>query len=411
MKRKLSLLMALLLLLGGISLSAMAEPEVKLSFLSWQNETTLQPILDGFAAKYPHIKLDLQFAPPVNDYVEKFRLLATSNELPDLFVTAAENKREVMDNHMALDLSDLPAVARLGEANIKTYTDSEGKLVAFAPDAWIAGVFYNKKILADNGIEKPTNYTQFIASMKTLKDAGVQPWAFSATNLYDPLQGYVMTETIAKDGDYDAKVDRGELTYADGWTKPVELWVKDYVEAEMIPEEALGLDGEQTMNAFINGEAAYTIGATWSVRNIDEKNPDLEYGMLPWFGTDDQTSWVTGAAGVGWSINANTKHPEEARLFLEYISSDEALTMFQQQTGSLMAVSGIEYDIHPVIAMCVDKLQTGEIYLPAVAWKHSGALGQVMLIGTQEVVMGAATGEDLVQDMDDKWAELEAAQR
>ena len=409
MKKILAFVLVLILGTGMASATALAQETVTLTFLSWQNETTLQPILDAFTAAHPNIKIDLQYAPPVNDYVEKFRLLVTSNELPDIFVTAAENKLEVMEGGMAMDLSGLAMVASLSEVNRSTYTDASGKLVAFAPDAWIAAVFYNKKLLGDNGIAVPANYTQYIASLKALQAAGVAPWAFQAGNLYDPLQGYVATETIAKDRGYDAKVDAGELTYKDGWTVPMELWGKDYVESGVIPEEALGLDGEQCMNAFINGEAAYTVGATWNVTSIDEKNPDLEYGMLPWFGTDDKTAWCTGAAGVGWSINANTAHPEEARLFLEFITSADSLKTFQAQTGGLLAVSGIEYNIHPVIAMCIDKLYAGNFYLPAVAWKHSGALGQVMLTGTQEVVMGVSAGEEVVQAMDDKWAELEAA--
>jgi len=411
MKKILAFVLVLVLGIGMASMPGFAEETVTLTFLSWQNETTLQPILDAFAAAYPNIKIDLQYAPPVNDYVEKFRLLVTSNELPDIFVTAAENKLEVMEGGLAMDLSGLAMVSRLSAVNKSTYTDPSGKLVAIAPDAWIASIFYNKKLLEDNGIAVPTNYEEYIASFKALQDAGVAPWVFNANNLYDPLQGYVATETIAKDRDYDAKVDAGKLTYKDGWSTPMQLWVKDYVESGVIPEEALGLDGEQSMNAFINGEAAYTVGATWSVVSIDQKNPDLQYGMLPWFGLDGKTAWCTGAAGVGWSINASTKHPEEALTFLEFLVSDDSLKAFQAKTGGLLAVTGIEYNVHPVIAMCIDKLYEGNFYLPAVAWKHSGALGQVMLTGTQEVVMGASTGEDVVQAMDDKWAELEAAQQ
>ena len=291
MKKGLALLLTLVLMASLVSVTALADDTVTLSFLSWQNETTLQPILDAFSAAYPNIVIDLQYAPPVNDYLEKFRLLVASDELTDIFVTAAENKLEVMEGGYAVDLSDLPMVANLGAANISTYSDANGKLIAFAPDAWMAAIFYNKGILDANGIAVPTNYTEYIASMKTLQANGVVPWVFQAGNLYDPLQGYVMTETIAKDRNYDAKVDAGELTYADGWTIPMNLWVQDYVASGVIPEEALGLDGDQCINSFINGEAAYTVGATWNVTSIDEKNPDLDYGMLPWFGTDDETQW------------------------------------------------------------------------------------------------------------------------
>lgn len=408
MKKLLSLSLIIIIMMTFL-IPTLAQGTVTLSFLSWQNETTLQPIIDAFEAAYPNIKVDLQFAPPVNDYLEKFRVLVAAGELPDIFVTAAENKAEVMENELAVDLMDLPEVAHLSAANKNTYTDSNGRLVAFAPDAWIASIFYNKAILDEVGIAVPTNHAEYVDSMSKLKAAGKQPWVFSSGNLYDPLQGYVATETIAKDPNYDNKVNAGELTYVDGWTRPLQLWKEYYLDPGYVPEEALGMDGDQAMNAFINGEAVYTIGATWSVANIDEANPDLDYGMLPWFAVDSDDTWCTGAAGVGWSINKNAKEPEAARLFLEFISNPDQLSVFQKQTGGLLAVDNVQYEMHPVIAMCEEQLKAGRFYLPAVAWKHSGALGQLMTAGTQEILMGVKSVEELAVSFDEKFAELEAA--
>lgn len=124
------------------------------------------------------------YAPPVQDYVEKFQIMYSTGDLPDVFVTAAENKGEVLDNDIAMDISYLPAFEKMSDKNKETYT-KDGKIYAFAPDAWIAGIFYNKKILEDNGIAVPTNREEYLASMAALKANGIQPWAFCSTNLYD----------------------------------------------------------------------------------------------------------------------------------------------------------------------------------------------------------------------------------
>lgn len=385
------------------------KPSGTLTFLSWQNETIMQPILDGFKEKYPDVSIDLIYAPPVQDYIEKFQIMYSTGDLPDVFVTAAENKTEVLDNDIAMDISYLPAFERMSEKNKETYT-KDGKIYAFAPDAWIAGIFYNKKILADNGIEVPTNREEYLASMKTLKDNGVQPWAFCSTNLYDPIQGYVATETIDKNAKYDAQVNNGELTYADGWAEPINLWASDYLDPGYINQDALGLTGDQVNEMFAFEECAYVVGATWSVATLDELNPDLEYGMLPWFGTQDGTAWMTGATGVGWSINSKAKNLPAAKAFLEYLSSDESLKIFQEQTGGLLAVSGIDFPIHPTIEEGYSYLLDGKFYLPAVEWKYSDALGKEMLIGMQEILTGNIAPAQLVDNMDKKRVELDAEQ-
>ena len=384
-------------------------PSGTLTFLSWQNETVMQPLLDGFKEKYPDVSVDLIYAPPVQDYVEKFQIMYSTGDLPDVFVTAAENKGEVLDNDIAKDISYLPAFEKMSDKNKETYT-KDGKIYAFAPDAWIAGIFYNKKILEDNGIAVPTNREEYLASMATLKANGIQPWAFCSTNLYDPIQGYVATETINKNGSYDSQVNNGELTYADGWSEPVSLWAADYLEPGYINQDALGLTGDQVNEMFAFEECAYMIGATWSVATLDELNPDLEYGMLPWFGTEDGVAWMTGATGVGWSINAKAKNMPAAKAFLEYLSSDESLKIFQEQTGGLLAVDGIDFPIHPTIEEGYPYLLEGKFYLPAVEWKYSDALGNEMLIGTQEILTGNITPEQLVENMDKKRTELDAEQ-
>ena len=380
-----------------------------ITFLSWNNETVMDPVLQGFRDANPDVTIDLIYAPPIQDYVEKFQILYSTGEMTDVFLTVAENKAAVLDNEIALDISYLDIFDRLSQKNIDTYS-RDGKVYAFAPDGWYCGVLYNKNILADNGIEAPTNYEEFNQSMVTLKENGVQPWVFCSTNLYDPIQGYVATETISADPQYDEKVNNGELTYADGWTKPMELWKQNYLDAGMINEDALGLTGDQANEIFAFEEAAYMVGASWAPAALEELNPDLEYGMLPWFGTEDGVAWMTGAAGVGWSINKDAKNMDGAKALLEYLTTDEALTVFQQETSGILAVEGIDFPLNPVLEEGYQYFLDGKYYLPATAWKYSDALGNNMTINTQEIVAGNMTIEEFVQDMDDTRTELDAAQ-
>lgn len=414
MKRLFALALVFTLVFACLPLSAgSAEAEkVKISFLSWQNETTMMPVLEPYLAANPNVELDFQYAPPVQDYVEKFRMLVTAGELPDMFVSCAENKLEVYTNGLAVRLNEMPIMERLGQANKDAYTDANGNIIAFTPDAWIAAIFYNEDLLKQAGCEVPTNRDEYLNSMKALQNAGIAPWVFNANNLYDPLQGYVATETIAHDRSYDKKVDAGELTYTEGWTTPVQLWYDEYVATGYMQEEALGLNGDQAMDMFILGEACYTIGATWSVGTIDEKNPDLNYGMLPFFPTNtDEPGWCVGAAGVGWSVNSKSNNIDACMDLMNYLGSTEAMTLFQQQTRGLLAISGIEYDIHPVIAQQINCLLEGRFYLPAVEWRYSDALGKEMLVGTQNVLAGVIEPQEIVNMLNTKWAELNAAEK
>ena len=105
--------------------------EVTLTFLSWYNEETMGDFIEAFEAENPNITIDLQYVPPVTEYVEKFLILSASEEMTDLFFTCAENKKEVVDRQLALDLSDMEIFDRIEERTAATY-GADGEVYAFA---------------------------------------------------------------------------------------------------------------------------------------------------------------------------------------------------------------------------------------------------------------------------------------
>ena len=149
--------------------------------------------------------------------------------------------------------------------------------------------------------------------------------------------------------------------------------------------------------------------ATWTVGTLDELNPDLDYGILPWFGTDDNVKWITGAPGVGWSISSSAPNMDTAIEFMQYFATDDALKIFQEATGGLLAVAGIDYPVHPVINDGLPYFLDGNIYLPAIGWKHSDAMGRELQIGLHEVLLGNIEALDIIRNMDDTREELDAA--
>jgi raffinose/stachyose/melibiose transport system substrate-binding protein len=391
---------------GGADEVEVSDVSGTLSILSWHTETVMQPLLDMFNETHPNVEFDFIFAAPVADYIEQFRLMSATDTLPDIFITAVENRVEVMDNELAIDLSFLPVVDRMSEANIDAYS-RDGVLYALSVDAWFAGVMYNLDILEENGIAVPTNRVEYLASMETLRRNGVTPWTLNVGNIHDPIQGFVATETIENNREFDAMVNDGELTFVDGWSRPIELWVSDYLEAGNINDDVLGLTGDQTLEIFAFEEAAYMIGATWTISQLEDLNPDLNYGIMPWFGTEDGVEWLTGAAGVGWSVNSQAENMDAAVAFIEFLASDEALLLFQQLTGGLLTVSGLEFQKHPAIEAVFPIMLSGNFYLPAVEWRHSDAIGRELMVGIEQAILGEIPPEQIAINLDNRHQELD----
>ena len=115
---------------------------VTISLLSWNNEENMTPFIEAFEAENPGIKVDLQYVPPVQQYLDKFMVLSAADQMTDMFYTTAENKKEVFEKGLAEDISDLEIFQRIDEKVSGIY-GQDGKIYAFSPDAWVGGIFYN----------------------------------------------------------------------------------------------------------------------------------------------------------------------------------------------------------------------------------------------------------------------------
>ncbi len=168
---------------GAPSASATG-PSGTLTLLSWYNQETYQPLLDAFQAAYPDVAIDFQNVPAANNqYVQRLQLLASSGELPDLFYVGPPVTLMAKNGYLA-DLSDLAVEQALPEG-YKSYYTYDGKVYAYAPDAWVGGVFYNKQLFADNNLEEPKTWADFIAAAKVFQDAGIRPITMGADSVND----------------------------------------------------------------------------------------------------------------------------------------------------------------------------------------------------------------------------------
>src|SRR5690606_5620313 len=120
---------------------------------------------------------------------------------------------------------------------------------------------------------------------------------------------------------------------------------------------------------------------TWAVAPIQGMSPDLQIGLdaVP---TDAGPFWG-GTISIGYAVNAKAKNPEGARKFLEFLLSDEALTMYQQSTGQLVTVDGFATEMPEVLDGAVKGASESNIEWPQTWWPDND---QAMLTHTMATV-------------------------
>lgn len=379
--------------------------KVTISLLSWNTDEILGEFIAGFEQENPNIKIDLQYVPPVQQYVDKFSVLAASGQMTDMFYIAAENKQEVISKGVAEDISDMEIFSRIDPATSATY-GKDGKIYGYSPDAWIGGIFYNKDLFEQAGIEKePETWQDFVDCAAKLKAIGVEPYLDDADNVHNLAQDLYQCSVISQEPDADVQINEGKATFQEKYTEPLKLWYDDMIASGLYSQMALGLNSDQVIDMFANGEVAMMHGGPWNIATIEQKNPEMNYDI---FGLSDNSGnrVLPGAVNVGLSVSTTSEHKDACRAFIEYMARDENIVKWQKVTNNAIIVEGIDYTMGTVFEKFKGDAVSGSFYLPQIVWNNSSGIYKEFLSGIQDTITGADTIENIPVRLDEKQAEL-----
>jgi raffinose/stachyose/melibiose transport system substrate-binding protein len=210
---------------------------------------------------------------------QKLQLLAGQGALSNMSMAAGTPSlmQQFIDADQVVDLSaeleELGVTDKIlpaAESTIKALY-GEDSLYSLPTEFNIEGFWFNKQILADNGIEAPATWDDLVAAAATLDAAGVQP--FSAAG----KDGWPITRLV---GDYIAR-DLGPdalKAVADGNAKLTDPeYVKAADEVAALGEagyfgEAIGsIDYNASINEFLTGKSAFFYMGSWALANFNDE--------------------------------------------------------------------------------------------------------------------------------------------
>ncbi len=382
------------------------EDEQTISILSWYNEEILGPYIESFEEENKNITVDLQFVPPVQQYIDKFMVLVSSEQMTDMFHVAGENIQEIREKKLAEDISDMPIFERINENVSAVYGGDNGEIYGYVPDAWVGGVFYNADLFEQAGIEKvPSTWDEFTDTMEKTKALGVEPFITCSDNVHEMAQSLYISMKISHNPKVDFEINNGTTTFEENYTEPFKLWYEDVYKTGLFSQITLGLSGEQAKDMFVTEQSAMYYGGPWDISYIEEKNPDMNYNMFP-LPAPDGNAMLTGALNVALGISSSSKKKEAAQKFLDFMSEDENIKAWQKSTNNVLVVDGIEYEMGTIIDQFKDDAPNGNFYLPQMVWNNSAAIYKELLTGIQDAMTGADTIENVPIRLDNKMKEL-----
>ncbi|WP_415854095.1 ABC transporter substrate-binding protein [Sinomonas sp. G460-2] len=378
----------------------------RVTFLSWDPQTTMQPLIDEFQKENPGYTVEASYTPPVTQYVQKLQTQLGSNTAPDVFIITAENKTQLMDGGFVKDLSGEPWISNISGAAKDTYTKS-GKVYGAAIASWGGGILINKDLLAKAGYTTPPKAWQDFIDLGTkLKDSGVTAFYEASDGIPVTLSALLGVENAGMSGKMDEQIWAGQTTFAKTWTDPLKTW-NELFEKGIEPRTAAGLTGDQVLQQFEQGKVAMIGTGSWALGGIQKAAPNLHLDYLPVPNPQGDLYWC-GAVSPGYAINAKAKNTAGAEKFVEFLQSKKGVELYQKETQSITTTGDFTPSLDPSLSTMAPAVRDGKFYLPAVNWPtHADAMTPESVALLQQTISGKITPEQFAQGMDAKLKSLQ----
>lgn len=326
---------------SGSSSSSKASGKTEISYAIWDSgqEPGIRQIADKFEEKNPDIKINIQVV-DWDNYWTMLEAGATGGSLPDTFWMHSNEIYRYGSNEMLLPLDDY--LAKSKEAKLENFPDGlneiyniKGKQFAVPKDFDTIGLWYNKKMFDEAGIPYPDdtwdwNKLKEVAKKLTKSDGSQYGFGAGLSN----QEGYY--NFIYQNGG-TVITDDMKSGYDDLKTIEALDYYFSFVKEKLSP--ALTVDKERA-EAFQNGQVAMSVFGSWNLSGFsanDYIRENADVAVLP-KGPDGTRATIFN--GLGNAIAANTKNPDAAWKWVEYLSSKEAQEMQASLGVAISAYKG-----------------------------------------------------------------------
>jgi len=275
----------------------------------------------------------------------------------------------------------------------------DGKQYGIGNEIELIGVYYNKKIFEELGVEIPQTYEEFLSISDKAKEAGYVPISFDDKDQWPAfhIESVFYTAVAGKE-----KIEK-VLNQEEGFDQPVFANALDefynLIEAGYTTENPLSISYDDGNKEFFSGKAAMRITGTWMVAGMLENlGEDVGFFLMPSVDPSLPTS-APGGIGSAMVISAKTPNPEETAKFVDYMFSEEAAKIWYENSKIVpididvdsLAIDSLSKDVIDMANSPAGLSYNIDVLMPQ---KVNDVTKNLM----QELIAGKKTGEDVVTE-------------
>ena len=327
----------------GTAIAASAQ-DVTLTIESWRNDDLTiwqDKIIPAFEASHPGIKVKFTPSAPA-EYNAVLNAKLEAGSAGDMITCRPFDVSLAMYDagHLA-NITDLEGMANFSPVAKSGWSTDDASAQFCVPMASVIhGFIYNKDAFKELGIDVPATEDEFFAALETIKsDGNYIPMSMGTNDQWEAAtMGYNnIGPNYWKGEEGRLALIAGEQKLTDeGWVAPYRQLAKwgpylgDGYEAQTYPD---------SQNLFTLGRAAIYPAGSWEISGFNAQ-VDFEMGAFyPPVQAAGDDCYISDHTDIAMGMNAKSAHPEETKVFLNWMGSAEFASLYANALPGFFSLS------------------------------------------------------------------------
>jgi raffinose/stachyose/melibiose transport system substrate-binding protein len=357
---------------SGSETSAPKKDPVTLTFVlaNTVNATPFTKIFEKYTETTGN-KVELQ-ALPGGDFDNMMKTRFATGDFPDLFLMQPGTKQNVKlrAEETLYEWSNESGVWDVVQPSIKEFqTTAEGTIYGVPYGATgMMGVFYNKEVFEEVGVQPPKNYEDLIAIAQKIKAAGITPFYEAVKDGWPPqifyLTGWVtyVDPEIGPEGVRALDTNQFKLAEIQSLRGLFEK-AKQIKELGLFQDNALAGTYDELQDWLGEGKVAMAFNLEGIVPQLEAKFGkefvEQKLGFFPFpSDTDDGIAMLTAPNQL--MVPKEAKHAEEAVELVKFMLQPDMINLFYAEQPGIPIFKDAQSDLYPVQETVLEYINAGK---------------------------------------------------
>ncbi|MBM7654966.1 raffinose/stachyose/melibiose transport system substrate-binding protein [Neobacillus cucumis] len=334
-------LLVAVLLTGCLSFSSSSKNEndisgrktvIKFMYIwpSGSQHILVNNIISDYEKQHPNVKIETEIL-ETDQYRAKLKVLAASNELPDVGMTWSDGFLKPYTQANLFTPLDHVINANFNKVfvpNVKKSYDYHGKTYGLPMEFNISYVFYNEDIFKKYNLQVPKTFTDLKYIIRVLKSHGIIPVTVGAKDGWPASFWFMYLVDRIGGPNILTDVIHGKVKMTDPAIVKAAQETQNLVDMGTFEPGESALSNDEARNYFLNEKAAMFLTATWELPNYvtspyftSEFKDKVGYFKFPLYegGKGTNVNSYVGGPGVGLFVAQNSGVKKQAKDFAAFL--------------------------------------------------------------------------------------------